>query len=106
MNGIDIVTGNDILHNIFNELAVFRQSRVKIHFSVCISDKAFRVLIVDVVGRQFFIFGSSNAIRIQPCMEFHAARMRFFNHKLQRVPIRRRSLSGCTCKETAPRFQL
>ena len=40
--------------------------------------------------------------RIDPCMKFHTTVVALLNHPLQRIPVRRRSLSLHTRQITAP----
>lgn len=39
-------------------------------------------------------------------MQLHATLVTLLNHPLQRIPVRRRSLSLLSCKEAAPRFDV
>ena len=63
------------------------------------------MLIIYMFRRQLVLQGGFHPIRINPGMKLHIPFPAFLNHKLQRVPIRRRGLAGSASQETAPRLQ-
>ena len=104
MDGVKVVARNQVFDHTLNKSAVFRQAWIEIKFAV-VSDETLGMLVIDMIFRKFLIFRCCHTIRVKPCVKLHAARMRFLNHKLQRVPIRRRGLAGSASQETAPRLQ-
>ena len=105
MDGIHIVTRNNVCHHHTDVTAALGQCRIKIQL-IIVGDKPFRMDIVQVIGCQFTLERCLYPIRVDPRMELHSPFMAFVNHKLHRVPIRRRCLSLHTGQETAPRLQL
>ena len=105
MNRIHIITGNNIGNHHTNVFTAFGQSRIKIQL-ITISNKPLRMNVINMIGSQIVILIGFRPIRINPCMKFHPTFMTFINHKLHRIPIRRRRLTLYSCQKTAPRFQL
>ena len=103
VNGIHIIAGHNVAYNLADVFSGLRQPRIKIQLAG-ILHKQFRILAVGMHGRQSTCAFRLGTIRINPRMKFHVPLVAFLNHKLQRVPHRRRSFSLHTGQETAPWF--
>ena len=91
VDSIYIVSANNILYNLTDILAVFRQSRIEVKL-VGIRYKQLRILVVRMDRRQSPCTLGLGPVRINPRMKFHVALVPLVNHPLQRIPLGRLSL--------------
>ena len=105
VDSIHIITGHDIGHDFTNIVPTFRKCRIEIQL-IAIRNKPFRMLMINMFRRQLIFQRSLHPVRIDPGMKLHIPFPALFNHKLHRVPHRRRYLPLRPCQETAPRFML
>ena len=76
MDGIHIVTRNNVCHHHTDVTAALGQCRIKIQL-IIVGDKPFRMDIVQVIGCQFTLERCLYPIRVDPRMDLHSPFMAF-----------------------------
>ena len=96
MNCINIIIFHYFCHSINNILLDFFFRRIIVH-RIVIRQNPIRMLSCHIVCRKCCQIcpGGCNPVWIHPCMEFHPAFMRFFNHKRHWVITRILPLCSC-----------
>ncbi|CCX40256.1 unknown [Firmicutes bacterium CAG:102] len=105
MDGIHIIFFHNLFYRIADILLYLLIRRVIIHCPV-VGQNPVRMLSCHVVRRKcgYIRSGCRNAVRIHPCVKFHAALVCFRNHERHRViagicPLR-------SCQHSAPWIQI
>ena len=101
VNGIHIITRNNIGDHLTDMVAAFGQCRVKIQL-IAVRHKPLRMRVINMDRRKFIFQRSLYAVRVNPSMKLHAALVTFLNHELHRIPVRLRHLPLHARQEAAP----
>ena len=106
VDGIDIISLQDVAHHPVDEVAALGQTGVKVNLAVGIVEKPLGVLIVDVTRCRAVVLATGHTVGVDPRMQLHAAAVALVNHELQRVPQRVGGLAWLACDPARPGFQL
>ena len=106
MDGIHIVTFYNIPYHFHHKILGRFISRIKIFF-ITIGKKPFRMYAGDMIGSNTGRIDIEICpVRIQPGMKLHTSFMRFLDHELHGIIIRRRRLSLYPRQPLAPGFKI
>ena len=105
MYAVNVVTLDDVVHHLYNILAVLAHTWIKNEESV-VREHTSRIghcYVFRVETRSEF---SLCTIWVQPSVQLHATLVALVDHPLQWVPVRLRCLTLYACKEAAPRLNI
>ena len=107
MESINIISAYNIHSHLANIVSCSLQPRVQ-QRQLAILKTEIRTPLHDILRRNLLIgsYAMLGTIRINPGMKLHATIMTLLYHPLQRIPIRRRSLTLYARKKLAPRLQI
>ena len=105
MESINIISAYNVHCHLANIVGCSLQPRVQ-QRQLAILKTEIRTPLYDILRRNLLIgsYAMLGTIRINPGMKLHATIMTLLYHPLQRIPIRRRSLSLHPRKKLAPRL--
>ena len=105
MESINIISAYNVHSHLANIVGCSLQPRVQ-QRQLAILKTEIRTPLHDILRRNLLIrsYAMLGTIRINPGMKLHTTIMTLLYHPLQRIPIRRRSLSLHPRKELAPRL--
>ena len=103
MDGVYVVTRDNIAHNAANVLARLGLSGVEIQLTRIAYEKI-GIFIIGMKRRKRRRALGLCPVRINPRMKLHASLVALVYHELQRIPHRSGCLALYTGQEAAPRF--
>ena len=102
VDGIHVVTRDDVTHHAVDKVATLGQCRVEVNFTVGIAQEPLGVFIIYVPWRGLILITASHTIGINPCMQFHATIVALVNHELQGGG----SLARLACEPSRPGLEV
>ena len=105
VDGIHIITCDDVAHHAVDEVAALGQTGVKVNLAVGIVEEPLGMLIVDVAGCRAVVLAAGHTIGVDPSVQLHAATVALVDHELQRIPQRTGCPAGLASDPTRPGLQ-
>lgn len=106
VDGINIISLQDVAHHAVDEVAALGQAWVKVELTIGIVEKPLGVLVVDMARCRVVVLATGHTIGVDPRVQLHTAAVALVDHKLQGIPQRTRGFARLAGNPARPWLEL